>query len=47
MHHYALTIIGRDRPGIVAEVTEILLQPRLQHRRFELHPARRPVRHDP
>jgi glycine cleavage system transcriptional repressor len=24
MNHYALTIIGRDRPGIVAEVTEIL-----------------------
>ncbi|MEZ4599844.1 MAG: ACT domain-containing protein [Syntrophotaleaceae bacterium] len=24
MNHFALTIIGRDRPGIVAEVTEIL-----------------------
>lgn len=24
MHHFALTIVGRDRPGIVAQVTEIL-----------------------
>jgi glycine cleavage system transcriptional repressor len=24
MNHFALTIIGRDRPGIVAQVTEIL-----------------------
>jgi len=24
MHHFALTIIGRDRPGIVSQVTEIL-----------------------
>lgn len=24
MHHYALTVIGRDRPGIIAQVTEIL-----------------------
>ncbi|TYO98973.1 glycine cleavage system transcriptional repressor [Geothermobacter ehrlichii] len=24
MHHFALTIIGRDRPGIVSRVTEIL-----------------------
>lgn len=24
MHHFALTIIGRDRPGIVCQVTEIL-----------------------
>lgn len=24
MNHFALTIIGRDRPGIVADVTEIL-----------------------
>ena len=24
MSHFALTIIGRDRPGIVAKVTEIL-----------------------
>ena len=24
MQHFALTIIGRDRPGIVSEVTEIL-----------------------
>lgn len=24
MHHFALTVIGRDRPGIVAQVTEIL-----------------------
>jgi glycine cleavage system transcriptional repressor len=24
MHHFALTIIGRDRPGIVSEVTEAL-----------------------
>jgi len=26
MPHYALTIIGRDRPGIVTEVTEILFK---------------------
>jgi len=26
MHHFALTIIGRDRPGIVSQVTEILYQ---------------------
>ena len=26
MHHFALTIIGRDRPGIVSQVTEILFQ---------------------
>ncbi len=26
MQHFALTIIGRDRPGIVSQVTEILLQ---------------------
>lgn len=26
MQHFALTIIGRDRPGIVAQVTEILYQ---------------------
>ncbi len=26
MNHFALTIIGRDRPGIVAEVTEVLYQ---------------------
>ena len=26
MHHFALTIIGRDRPGIVAQVTEILFR---------------------
>lgn len=26
MSHYALTIIGRDRPGIVTEVTEILFK---------------------
>ena len=24
MHHFALTIVGRDRPGIVSDVTEIL-----------------------
>ena len=24
MHHFALTIVGRDRPGIVAQATEIL-----------------------
>ncbi|MEJ2471899.1 MAG: ACT domain-containing protein [Desulfuromonadales bacterium] len=24
MHHFALTIVGRDRPGIVSQVTEIL-----------------------
>lgn len=24
MHHFALTVVGRDRPGIVAQVTEIL-----------------------
>ncbi|BCA78882.1 ACT domain-containing protein [Desulfuromonas sp. AOP6] len=24
MHYFALTIIGRDRPGIVADVTEVL-----------------------
>src|SRR5512139_3819444 len=24
MQHFALTIVGRDRPGIVAQVTEIL-----------------------
>ena len=24
MNHFALTVIGRDRPGIVAQVTEIL-----------------------
>jgi len=24
MSHFALTIIGRDRPGIVSQVTEIL-----------------------
>ena len=24
MQHFALTIIGRDRPGIVSQVTEIL-----------------------
>jgi glycine cleavage system transcriptional repressor len=24
MHHFALTIVGRDRPGIVAQVTDIL-----------------------
>ena len=26
MHHYALTVIGRDRPGIIAQVTEILFK---------------------
>ncbi len=26
MQHFALTIIGRDRPGIVSQVTEILFQ---------------------
>jgi len=26
MQHFALTIIGRDRPGIVSQVTEILYQ---------------------
>lgn len=26
MKHYALTIIGRDRPGIVSQVTEILFR---------------------
>ena len=26
MHHFALTIIGRDRPGIVSQVTEILFR---------------------
>lgn len=26
MHHFALTIIGRDRPGIVSQVTEILYE---------------------
>lgn len=26
MHHYALTVIGRDRPGIIAQVTEILFR---------------------
>ncbi|PLX88694.1 MAG: amino acid-binding protein [Desulfuromonas sp.] len=26
MNHFALTIIGRDRPGIVSEVTEILFK---------------------
>ncbi|PLY07731.1 MAG: amino acid-binding protein [Desulfuromonas sp.] len=26
MTHYALTVVGRDRPGIVSEVTEILYQ---------------------
>jgi len=25
-HHYALTVIGRDRPGIIAQVTEILFK---------------------
>lgn len=25
-HHYALTVIGRDRPGIIAQVTEILFR---------------------
>ena len=24
MNHFALTIVGRDRPGIVSQVTEIL-----------------------
>jgi len=26
MSHFALTVVGRDRPGIVSEVTEILFQ---------------------
>ena len=26
MHHFALTIVGRDRPGIVSQVTEILYE---------------------
>ncbi|MFZ4580108.1 MAG: glycine cleavage system protein R [Myxococcota bacterium] len=26
MHHFALTLIGRDRPGIVARLTQILYQ---------------------
>jgi glycine cleavage system transcriptional repressor len=26
MNHFALTIVGRDRPGIVSEVTEILFK---------------------
>ncbi|MBW6511269.1 MAG: amino acid-binding protein [Desulfuromonadaceae bacterium] len=26
MHHFALTIVGRDRPGIVAQATEILFK---------------------
>ena len=26
MQHFALTIIGRDRPGIVSQVTEILFK---------------------
>ncbi|MCW8892707.1 MAG: amino acid-binding protein, partial [Deltaproteobacteria bacterium] len=31
MQHFALTIIGRDRPGIVSQVTEILF-----HRGFNI-----------
>ena len=26
MSHFALTVVGRDRPGIVSEVTEILFK---------------------
>ena len=26
MNHFALTVVGRDRPGIVSQVTEILFQ---------------------